>query len=480
MAILVAGALLASCTNDPPWWARRTTTTRATTPTTDGPPPTGALSRDADAVVVTGAQLGGLSGAQPGRVVAFRAEGGSWAQIPVQVDERVDTTFSQIYGLNAGGRIAAWATVNLDVPVNAYADPNTFTGPDTNPAVDADDEIVFMARDAGDAATGLGAPAGTAGGGTQIRVTDPIDGAASYAYLFRSDGSLDPSAGKKYVDYQFRLNSGDYKATYKRMNGPNPENSVVTGDTYRTHFGDRWLQDEVYLLKGDRPTRDLADRMKYHINLICARNENTFNNDEGAFIVNKSGPVRALRAFIGSNSGPLTQNTHFFYDKAAVTRTELRVHAIPNVGAAINFSREAVGMTFRNPQVPNGVTVDGRPDSVPTNAVPSWWTYLGPQGGLAVSTTFDVNATQPPGVVYEDNFTASSDNACTGSRESIGHSGAHFRSWINCTDPGSGCPNNRLRSELRLVATPGSSSPAALQKLSEEGLKPLTVLTSPY
>jgi hypothetical protein len=482
VATLTVGTILVGCTTNPPWWVRRTTTTRSTTtrpttPTTG--PSTGEVGRDADGVVVTGSQVGSLNGAQPGRVVAFRAEAGSWVQIPVQVDERVDTTFHQIYGLPAGGRIAAWSTVNLDLPVNAYADPTTFTGPDTDPAVDADDEIVFMARDAGGSAGDLAAPAGTDGGGAQVKVTDPIDGTSSYAYLFRSDGSLDPGAGQKYVDYQFRLDSGDYKTTYKRQNGPNPENSVVTGDTYKTHFGDRWLQDEVYLTRGDRPTRDLMDRMKYQINLVCARNENTFDNDEGAFVVNKSGPVRALRSYMGSNSGPLTQNTHVFYDKTAITRTELRVHGIPNVGAAVNLSREAVGMTFRNPQVPGGVTIDGQPDNVPTNAVPTWWTYSGAQGGLAVSTTFDVDATQPASGVYEDNFNGSANAACSGSRESIGHSGAHFNSWIQCTDPGSGCTNH-LRSEFRLVATPGSTSPADLQKIGEQGLKPLTVAVSGY
>ena len=85
-----------------------------------------------------------------------------------------------------------------------------------------------MARDAGPAAGDIAPPGGTDGDGAQIKISDPIDGTSSYAYLFRSDGSLDPSAGQKYVDYQFRLNSGDYKSTYKHMKGPNPESSVVS------------------------------------------------------------------------------------------------------------------------------------------------------------------------------------------------------------------------------------------------------------
>src|SRR5262245_1683874 len=110
LATLTAAAVLASCTNNP-WWRRPTTTTRprvTTTLTTVPGPGGGEVSRSADPVVVTGSQVSGLNGAQPGRVVAFRAEGGSWAQIPVQVDERLETGFHQIYNLGPTGRIALW------------------------------------------------------------------------------------------------------------------------------------------------------------------------------------------------------------------------------------------------------------------------------------------------------------------------------------------------------------------------------------
>ncbi len=49
--------------------------------------------------------------------------------------------------------------------------------------------------------------------------------------------------------------------------------------------------------------------------LVCgtaAAAGHTFSAAEGAFIVNKSGPVRALRAYIGANSGPYTGRLHVF------------------------------------------------------------------------------------------------------------------------------------------------------------------------
>ena len=82
-------------------------------------------------------------------MVAFRWTNG-WAQLPVQVDERKQVNFTQVYN-NA-------QSANFTTTV--YADAGTFTGADTNPNVDADDEIAFMARDTGlEAPSDAGVPA---------------------------------------------------------------------------------------------------------------------------------------------------------------------------------------------------------------------------------------------------------------------------------------------------------------------------------
>ena len=58
-----------------------------------------------------------------------------------------------------------------------YADAGTRMGADPNPALDADDEIAFMAKDAGAQADRLADPAGVvAGSRAEIVVTDPLDG----------------------------------------------------------------------------------------------------------------------------------------------------------------------------------------------------------------------------------------------------------------------------------------------------------------
>jgi hypothetical protein len=434
------------------------------------------LKRPADPVVLTGAQASALVGAAPGRVVAFRASGNSWAQIPVQVDERVATTMAGVYGLPT---TQTFYGSSINVPVNVYADPNTFVGPDTNTALDADDEIAFMARDAGGPAGDRAAPGGTTGGGVEVKVNDPLDNSAvGYVYLFRSDGSLAPGAGKRYVSYTFSLNSGDYKTTYRRTDGPNPEDSTVTGTTYTAHFADRWLMDGLTLTQGSKPGVDIIDRVKYDIPIACIRNENTFDDEEGAFIVNRSGPVRALRSFVGSNSGPNTQNTFAFYDTSVDSVIDLRVHSIPQVGSHIDYDRDAVGMVLRDPVTPNGVTIDGNPDS-PAATSPSWWTVTGAPGGLGFSAIYDTDATAPPVRWYEDDATPANWQ-CTGDGEAIGDSGASYASNIECTDPGlagtAGCPTvKRLRSTVRIVATPASASPAEVQRQAQQRLRPLTV-----
>jgi hypothetical protein len=429
------------------------------------------LTRPADAVVVTGQQVSQLNGTAPNRLVAFATSGTGWAQIPVQVDERKTTSMASIYNLPA---TQTFYGSSINVQVNVYADPNTFTGADTDPNLDADDEIAFMTRDAGGPRGDRAAPTGTTGNPVEIKLDDPMAaGQTGYVYLFASNGSLDPGAGKQYVNYQFRLNSGDYRTTYNRTNGPNPENSTVTGASYTTHFSDRWTQDALTSTRGNRPNADLIDRVKYDIELACARNENTFNDEEGAFVVNKSGPVRALRSYVGSNSGPNTQNTHAFYDTFSDVRTDLRVHAIPNVRAHVDLSREAFGMTMRTPQNTTGVPIDGQPDNLGTQT-PTWWTISGQQGGLAVSARYDQNATTAPVRWYEDNAAAPSVWQCTGDGEAIGDTGAFFNSWIGCTDPGLAC-TQRLSGGYRTIITGADTPPAELQRQAEHYQRPLTV-----
>ena len=95
------------------------------------------LNRPEDPVVLTGAQVPALSSVAAGDVVAFRWLQ-SWEQVPVQVDERKTVDFGAVYN----GTPMGFSTT-------VYADPNTFTGADSNGNVDSDDEVAFMSKDVG-------------------------------------------------------------------------------------------------------------------------------------------------------------------------------------------------------------------------------------------------------------------------------------------------------------------------------------------
>jgi hypothetical protein len=232
-------------------------------------------------------------------VIAYRWLGQRWDQVPVQVDERAVIDLAKPkHGAAVGHTFLT------------YTDPNTFTGADPNAAVDADDEVVFMGIDGGlEAPAGQTPPAVTAGTGTKVRIFDPTgDPSPSYVYLFRQTGSLDQAAGRPYVDYDFTLLSGDYKSTYRTGAGPNPENSTISTAFYSHHFADRWIDDALRITASGASGADILDR---HKNLfapgVCGRSEKTFSDGPGAMIANKSGPVRAIRSYLGANSGTYTQ-----------------------------------------------------------------------------------------------------------------------------------------------------------------------------
>jgi hypothetical protein len=410
-------------------------------------------------VVTTGADLAGLKGAAPGDIVAFRHTGTRWEQVPVQVDERKTIDLGATYNRGPAGVTAA-----------VYADPVTWTGPDTDPTFDDDDdELVFMARDTGiTAPAGSGEPAGVVpGSGVALAVTDPADpGSSGYAYLYRRSGpSLDPAAGKRYVDYDFSLASGDYRRTYRLQAGPNPEDTTVTTAAYSRHFSDRFTIDALSVTAPGASGVDIYDLRKTRFAVgQCGRTEATFNAGGGAFITNKNGPVRGIRAVIGTNSGPYTTKTHLFYESREDVFTDLRVHAIPGIIEFDDYSEAAIGMTYSDQSNPAGVRIDGVPDQIVTGR-PVWQKVDGPQGSVLTAPRLITNTTVPFTSYYEDDATPAA-NQCTGDRLAYGNHGNHINGAIPNTDPRLG-GNNHLRGYAVITyGSPGMTSTAAAARAS--------------
>jgi hypothetical protein len=405
--------------------------------------------RPADPVVLTGADAPRLRGLTPGDVVAFRWYPDRWQQVPVQVDER--------------------AVVDLAKPKNAapvghtfltYTDAGTFTGPDPNAAVDANDEIALMGIDTGNRAPAGSVPAGVvAGTGTEVRVVDPAgEPTPSYVYLFRRSGNLDPGAGRRYVDYQFRLLSGDYKTTYNVSQGPNPENSTITTPFYSHHFSDRWIDDALRITAPNASAADILDRHKNRLLAgNCGRSEETFSNGGGAIVANKSGPVRAIRSYMGANSGGLTHREHVFYARRHDITTFLRVHGIPGVMDYFDYAPAASGMTYGHDVDTRGVTVDGVPDS-PTAGRITWETVDGPQGALGIVHTV---STDIPGFTYTSYYLdkrtpgGGTETQCTGDAFAYGASGPWVTQALPNTDPTNGAANRLAVTRSLFYESPG-------------------------
>ena len=452
------------------------------------------VSRPAAPVVLTGAQLPDLVGLAPGRVVAFRhtraGDQPTWTQIPVQIDQRKVVGFGTQPANNttAGVDGTVYGSGSGAITALQYADPDTFVGADTNTAFDADDELVFMAADAGgkprdDERT---EPAGVVpGSGVAVQIDDPLGSdKQGWVHLFESTGSLDPAAGQDYVDYDFVLTSGTYKTTYKRADGPNPETSRVVTPTYEIGYTDRWKEVTWKVLASGANGADLLDGHKNQFLVNnCGRSNATFADAEGAFVANIDGPVRGIRSYVGANSGPLTQRTHLMYRDREDVITDLRVHQIPAMMDFVDFGAAAQAMTYRSSTVPAGVTVDGVQDTV-AGTLASWEAVSGPQGQVVTTNRFVTSVAGLAGATtqfYRDQATPP-ETQCWGDSSFLGATGAVIGATIPTTDPvDAGYATLQGRRTVVFSAAPDPSLvPAVGAALAAQIDTPLTVTVSAY
>jgi hypothetical protein len=468
------------------------------------------LSRPSDPVVVAGSALPKLLGGAPTHVVGFAWDGTDWHQVPVQVDERDLVNPGQIYhrptaiwpALAGGGgpyEMLVYTPPPSGTP--AYRSTATYTPGDHDPMVDGNDEVAFLADDTGKQAGGsVAAPAGVdASTREQVKVTDPLKMTdVGYLYLFHSDTLTGASAGTTGVKYTFSLDSGSYRKTYKMGDpslspnnsfGFNPEHSTVVTPTYRETFGDRWLNNGFAVTGGGGTGATLLERSHFYVTVGCGRSEDTFdgsmnNPGEGAFIVNISGPVRAIRSYLGANSYLYTANTHFFYPGREDLVTDVRGHSgLPGYGSADDYVTGTVGLKYSDPSN-SGVPIDGTADTVTPIAYttgatppPMWQMVAGNQGSVLTVRTLTTSISGL-GVttVYQDRNPATPAQ-CTGDPAAYGQNGTNLTSPVNnvpVTDPTlSATPATLTTSRFRYFRGPNLST-ADAAALDVQARSPLT------
>ncbi|HVF52902.1 MAG TPA: hypothetical protein VNC78_04760 [Actinomycetota bacterium] len=215
--VILQGALL-------PAWARLPAQGQA------NPYPSGAIDEVRDAhngtlFVPTDTVDGSINqGVDVSRLAAFRwnATTESFEEVPVQVDQRFPYFLANgrsDFGIYSGTDeeltyqwdIESWKKVAGECVARypnqpGEEDPSIYAGfptQDPVPTLDHDDEIVFMASDAGpDAPIDAPAPPGAIAERYEIGLNDPLTGADTYVYLFQRPGGSSFNGNNGYVNYR--------------------------------------------------------------------------------------------------------------------------------------------------------------------------------------------------------------------------------------------------------------------------------------
>jgi hypothetical protein len=423
------------------------------------PDPTVAAVRDVDAVVLTGDRLG--TWAVPSNVTAkapltdlldcqtfdeecehnhyedpevdssevvapqgtdvralsgWRWDGTRFVEVPFQVDEvftrYLDNSASgfAVYSGQDQHTTYAFQREGFRFTESSPTDPCLAVA--TSPAaidpirgLDSNDEIAFMARDAGAKAPAEALrPHGTTGV-KQVEVVDPLTQKTSYLYVMQG---LAPSftAENGYVRYTRDANAGTFEkseSSYSNYGnaatGPycddegnlvrkadgSPDiqrrrprdTATVETDRYRYRYDGRWLMTDVRVKEDGASTygADLVDRWKARAfqqdaeseTPCCGYEEEDTNWGGSSTLLGElSGPVRTVRETWGADSGTNVIRRETFYREDMVMKTWLRVHVIPPLdGIYSQWDYNAGVMTkYYNPNVSGGVDVDGKNDEV--------------------------------------------------------------------------------------------------------------------
>jgi hypothetical protein len=362
------------------------------------------------------------SGTPVDRLLGYRwnSRAARFQQIPFQVDEQftryLNNTASGFSPYSGEDQHTTYAydregfRYTADTPgdpCHAVAASKEMTDPVKG--LDTNDELAFMARDAGPRApAGSRLPKGIEAA-KAIAVSDPTNPGSPtrYVYVMRA-GRKGPKpafdASNGYVRYRrdaaadtFAFSQSSYDTYGNAPQGPycDDQGNVVrnadgtpkigrrrprdgawiTTPRYRFRYDGRWLMTQIRISgNGGRSYGpDLVDRWKARAfaqdpasNTPCCGYEEEDTNWGGSSILlgEKVGPVRAMRETWGADSGTNVVRRETFYRDSMRQKTWLRVHVIPPLdGIYAQWDFNAGRVTrFSNSHQPAGVPIDGSND----------------------------------------------------------------------------------------------------------------------
>jgi hypothetical protein len=375
-----------------------------------------------------------LMGPAPERLAAFAWDGSAFIEIPVQVDQKfpfflanANSDFSTYSGtdeeLSYEWDLERWDNNDPNACFASYLPGKR----DPVSGLDHDDEIVFMAADAGPAAPAAARPPGLdpAQPVQEVALFDPLQpGTPRYVYLgLKPAGARSAFAGTQhYVRYErdpnadqwidrgfFTEDDPEKLGTSNTGYGPNRSGKVcpdgseaskrdstdrfprdgvtVRTDTYRWYASGRWMIREIRIADPDAPGEfgpDLLDRWKGRafqqspdstISVVGFEDEQVNWEGNSTLLGERAGPVRAIREVWGADSGTNVTKTETFYRDAVAYRYRVRVHPIPPDGlyTSWDYNRSAMvpeagedlpGGRYYTALRPHGVPVDGINDDL--------------------------------------------------------------------------------------------------------------------
>ena len=373
-------------------------------------------------------------GVPVGKIAAYAYVGTGWTEIPVQIDEKFPYFLANShsdFGIYSGTDeeltyafdLERWNPGDSADGCSAVAPKGT---PDPVGGLDDDDELVFMAKDAGGMAPTGSLPAGVPADAPSqlVTIADPLDPATTrIVYLFRLAGGSSFAGKQHYVRYTRDANADQWidrsffadndpekigtsntgyganlKGTVchptegrKQSNDRFPRDGVtVQTDTYVWKASGRWMVREIGIAKPDGSGHygaDLIDRWKGRafqqspdstISLVGFEDEQVNWEANAVLLGERCGPVRCIRETWGADSGTNVTKTESFYRDAVSYRYHVRVHPIPPDGlyTSWDYNRGAMVPTPAEQKAgvpegryytilrPQGVPIDGLNDDL--------------------------------------------------------------------------------------------------------------------
>jgi hypothetical protein len=365
------------------------------------------LGHPRDPIALDGNQLPGLGDGTLAldRIVAFRWDGAAFTEVTIQIDPRQVRPFSDALS-PADHRVPAtrdWSTSFYTDSNAAGGTGQTYVRSDTVVAFDHDDELVVMAADLGGRAPALEVPDGArANSRLEVHAYDANDASREgYLYLFERSGAAGPAPTARVdMNVVFVGQSGDFTTFFDsdrqlsdmphaRGCGDNhgwgvvfPENTTITTAGYTRHFSGRWLSDGMRVAGASALGPDVLDihesrpvwpawtgtvptsraTIDTSADRTCTRSVTSYSGAAGTYVTLREGPLRAIRAYYGSNSGTINERTHVFYEGREDVLSYVRVHPIPGISEGLDLSSDAMGMRYYNSQNRAGLDIDGVPD----------------------------------------------------------------------------------------------------------------------